>query len=391
MLKSLFESKGYRVTHNLKARGRSGTEHQIDLFLEYEEPLRTSRTVVEAKAYDKPVDKDRVMKLIQIVEDVGADSGILVTTSRFTPGALSIARGRNIDIWDRERLTSLMGELKLSALGDQPVAEFAPSISVVQPVLSIEDAQNQGQAQVEMLAKGGFLGAGKVIETLEKAELLLYPFFEVTAKVRVRHVEKTGLLSKREVATEAPVTVSFDAISGELVVASDEGVGFPFSHLPMLSAEELRVLKSVPSSFALNVIVGLGYSAYKARGIVSGLSGKGLLQTVVSGRYTHYKLTVKFPSDPTTLPSISSCHKPQDELPSEATRVPPRIDAGTAAKTVEDYWGGNVASVSTVYYPFYLLQYRTSDGGIRYEYLDALTGKANQILAKKRVLKTSKV
>ena len=42
-ISDLFSSKGYEVKHNIKLKGRSGVEHQIDVYAEYKAPLHTSR------------------------------------------------------------------------------------------------------------------------------------------------------------------------------------------------------------------------------------------------------------------------------------------------------------------------------------------------------------
>ena len=60
--------------------------------------LHLSRIVIECKAYDTPINKDIVMKLIQEVSDFGVDRGILVTTPYFTPDAVSTANGYNVDL-----------------------------------------------------------------------------------------------------------------------------------------------------------------------------------------------------------------------------------------------------------------------------------------------------
>ncbi|MEM1831719.1 MAG: hypothetical protein QXJ97_09360 [Desulfurococcaceae archaeon] len=44
----LFLSRGYDVKHNVKLRGRSGVDHQVDVYVEYRAPLHVSRIVVES-------------------------------------------------------------------------------------------------------------------------------------------------------------------------------------------------------------------------------------------------------------------------------------------------------------------------------------------------------
>jgi Holliday junction resolvase len=69
-LAELFKQKGYHVTHNIKMKGRSGAEHQIDVLAQYSTPLHTSTIIIEAKSHQNNIDKDTVMKLIQIQQDL---------------------------------------------------------------------------------------------------------------------------------------------------------------------------------------------------------------------------------------------------------------------------------------------------------------------------------
>jgi len=73
----IFRAKGYKVKHNFKLIGCSGVEHQIDVYAEYKAPLHTSG-IIECESYNKPVDKDIVMKLVYEVEDLGVNKGILI-------------------------------------------------------------------------------------------------------------------------------------------------------------------------------------------------------------------------------------------------------------------------------------------------------------------------
>ncbi|AGK61147.1 hypothetical protein Asulf_01147 [Archaeoglobus sulfaticallidus PM70-1] len=148
LVAQLFKSKGYDVMHNVKLKGRSGVEHQIDVYAEYKCPLHLSRIVIECKAYDTPINKDIVMKLIQEVLDLGVDRGILVTTSYFTPDAVSTANGYNVDLWDYTKLTSLVGNIEL------PSVEPVSNVFYIEPKLSAEQSKKVAEKQVRGYLEG---------------------------------------------------------------------------------------------------------------------------------------------------------------------------------------------------------------------------------------------
>lgn len=158
-LHNLFKSKGYDVIHNVKKRGRSEAEHQIDVFAEYRCPLHTSQVIIEAKAYDSPINKDRIMKLIQIVDDLGVDRGIIITTSHFTPDAIKTAEGHNATLWDRKHLVKLLGELEITAVQKGLPKKIQITESVVKPHLSIDVARKIIIDRLNKAASGGLARA----------------------------------------------------------------------------------------------------------------------------------------------------------------------------------------------------------------------------------------
>jgi hypothetical protein len=53
LVANLFKAKGYDAKHNVKMRGRSEVEHQIDVYAEYKAPLHVSKIIVECKSYER--------------------------------------------------------------------------------------------------------------------------------------------------------------------------------------------------------------------------------------------------------------------------------------------------------------------------------------------------
>jgi len=387
LLSQTFEEKGYKVLHNVKRKGRSGVEHQIDVLAQYVTPLYTSTAVIEAKSYDTPIDKDRVMKLIQIVDDIGADRGIIVTTSEFTPSAIKTAEGHNIDLWDRQRLVELLGEARLQAAEKAVERGAVPTGQYVSFSVGLQDIWNLVESQIDERRRGGFLGVGKVHEELQGIHKRYYPYYEAQVLVTVTEVRKTGLLSKEKISKLAKTSVSVDAMTGELVTLTQEGLAYPYGYLPRLTEDELNVLKACGGKpFTQGGVMGLGYSSGKVRRIVNGLVNKGVL-SVAKGRPVVYSPRVPFPYDPTALKSITEVNAAGRDLEKDIEVWTPKADPGTVMNTLESCWAGcKVAEVTSIYYPYYFAVIKMEDGSIRFEWFDGVTGKENQALRARTVI-----
>lgn len=380
----LFKSKGYEAFHNVKRKGRSGAEHQIDVLAEYRSPLHTSQVIVEAKSYDAPIDKDRIMKLIQIVDDLGADRGIIVTTSYFTPGAIQTAEGHNVELWDRERLVRLLGEIEITAVEKGLPEKIAVSERIVKPRLSIDEARNIIQRRLNEKARGGFMGIGKVVERLEGMSILYYPYYEVALQAAVLEEQKTGLFSKRRVKMTVNTMVCVDSLTGELVTLDEEGVTYLFGYLSQLDEEEIRVMRAA-HSFTAASLTGLGFSEYKARKIAARLASKGVVKAYRPKRGPMvYKLQVSFPDDPRILKSISNLYSVQEKIEADMKFTAPGCDASAVIRALKSYWDeATVKNLFTTYYPYFACMLLAEDGSRRVEMLDAVTGLINVELGKR--------
>jgi len=379
-LYELFRAKGYNVSHNVKKAGRSGAEHQVDVLAEYKCPLHVSRIVIEAKRHDAPIDKDRVMKLIQIVDDIGADKGIIATTSYFTTGALKTAEGHNIELWERDHLVRLLGEVEITDMGMGAKAELIPEEKAVLTKMDRDAAHGIMSKIIEERAKGGFLGVGKVIEEIENITLVFRPYYDFRLETVVREEEKRGLLKKERIRKVIAVTTSVDATNGKIAVLTEGGITYPYPYLTLLDADEARVIRVVRDSwFALDNVMALGFTQGKSQRILRNLVGKGVVEQGKSGRRTIYKLKFQFP-DPRILRSISEVYQIQSFKRGEFELMPPHIEANHARKMLETVWEGvDIKQVETVYYPFYICSLARQDGSKRVELIDGVTGELLQI------------
>jgi hypothetical protein len=381
-LTELFKKMGYDVIHDTKKAGMSGAEHQIDVLAEYRCPLHTSKVIIEAKSYDQPIDKDRIMKLIQVVSDLGADRGIIVTTSYFTPEAIKTASGHNVELWNREQLAKLLGEIEISASEKGLPTEIAVKERVVKFNLSVQDAEKIEKNTIEERAKGGFLGAGKIIERLDSISLQYFPYYEAEIQASVSEIEKTGLLSKRTVSKLVTVRINLDAQNGDITNVTEEGLSSPYPFLKHLNEDEIRVLKSMKEGgwYGSKSVTGLGFSEGKARKILSGLATVGAVKIGRGNRgVTIYQPQVAFPSDPRILRSISDALNVQEIPKTEATFISPKIEAIDIIKRIECYWNAKVNNVSVLFYPYYICNLATQDGSQRTDRIDAISRKLKEL------------
>lgn len=96
------DSRGYEkieVKHNLKIRGKSGLEHQIDVFWEFVLGSVHYSTIIEVKDWQNKVKKSDLMAFTEKIKDIpGFPTGIYVSRSGFQRGALEWAKLNGIKL-----------------------------------------------------------------------------------------------------------------------------------------------------------------------------------------------------------------------------------------------------------------------------------------------------
>jgi len=380
----LFKQKGYHVTHNVKLHGRSGAEHQIDVLAEYNAPLHTSRIIIEAKSYEANIDKDIIMKLIQIQQDISADRAILATTSEFTPGALQTAsQYANLELWDRAKIASLLGEMQLIDTSDGVKQTPTNSIKMILAQVDQSTIEQYAKVQAEKRSKGGFLGRGKVEEKFLAAERFLYPYYDIDMEAQTYQVEKTGWRSKEKVVKKIRSRTSVDANTGALVFVTDNGLSYAYSFLNGLSDEEIRLLYYVSEvkAFEKRELSALGWSTGKINKVVNSLAGQGVLR-MIQARPAVYASAYAYPSDPSIFVSLMEKYPVVDSLTNDK-KVEKLVPPASIVTAFQSYWAScNVLSIDLVYYPYYGVIYERPDGSKRTEVVDGITGQRQERLEK---------
>ena len=83
--------KSFHIEHNKKIQTHDGI-YQIDIYAEFVVLNVQMRMLIECKKYDKPVGRDKVEVLANRLQSIGAQKGILISTSGFQSGAARYAK-----------------------------------------------------------------------------------------------------------------------------------------------------------------------------------------------------------------------------------------------------------------------------------------------------------
>jgi restriction system protein len=95
-------------------------------------PIRGGKIVVQVKRYRNTVPPTAVRDLYGTVQDVGANKGVLVTTSRFGPGSHTFANGKPLELISGSELVDLLHRHGLRGrLGDGARQSAVPSTPTV--------------------------------------------------------------------------------------------------------------------------------------------------------------------------------------------------------------------------------------------------------------------
>lgn len=88
-----------KVSHNVKIRGKSGVQRQIDVLVEDRVGQYDIRIIIDCKDYKTPVDIKGVEECSRLFEDVSAQRGVIVCPAGFTKNAKARAQQLQIDLY----------------------------------------------------------------------------------------------------------------------------------------------------------------------------------------------------------------------------------------------------------------------------------------------------
>lgn len=101
-----FRSLGCHAQVEAKIIG-ARAEHKIDVWVRFTKFGLETKWVIECKDWNSAVPKEKVLALKSIVEDVGADRGILISAAGFQSGAVRVCEKTNITLTDLDGMKEI--------------------------------------------------------------------------------------------------------------------------------------------------------------------------------------------------------------------------------------------------------------------------------------------
>ena len=98
---TLGKNKGIKIIcygNDCKCEGKSGVKHQIDVLFSFSDGIHEYKTAIECKYWNTKVNKDVIMKLIEILDDCKINKGIVVSKMGFTEDAIKFAENKGIEL-----------------------------------------------------------------------------------------------------------------------------------------------------------------------------------------------------------------------------------------------------------------------------------------------------
>jgi len=160
----LFRSVGCSADEDHKVTGVRG-EHKVDVYVNFKALSVECSWIVECKHWNSNVTKEKVLTLQSIVQDVGADKGVLVAKKGFQSGAIRSAQKSNIVLTNLEDLRRYIDD-EIKTSGWKALTRRTQYLSW-RLLNANRDTRNYGDigfvAMIEMKIKDALFGSGRMV------------------------------------------------------------------------------------------------------------------------------------------------------------------------------------------------------------------------------------
>jgi len=94
----------FDIQTRVRARDKSGIEHEIDVLGKKKEAFGEVTLAVECKNHVEPIDIKEIRNFNDKLSSLGYSKGLFISTGGFTPPALNYANSVGIELWDNAKL-----------------------------------------------------------------------------------------------------------------------------------------------------------------------------------------------------------------------------------------------------------------------------------------------
>ena len=254
--------KTTKVQHNVKLNGRSGQEHQIDVYWEYEIAGTKHRVAIECKNYKKNVAIGKVRDFYGVLCDLNNVSGIMVTKVGFQKGSKEYASEYGISLKELRTPNpgeAIIGEVEMNFdisvrrclfLVDADYAETDKfSVTKYKHFLDWMSLNNESSwinathIPLELIDRNIINSNGTTITTLEKIEEelpkdsdsdIVFKYEDAYVNTRWRKIKINEIKYEYEYKNEKKIiaidaqdfvkAILKDALNGEIKLIANKGV-----------------------------------------------------------------------------------------------------------------------------------------------------------------------
>ncbi|MEW6265857.1 MAG: restriction endonuclease [Thermodesulfobacteriota bacterium] len=143
------------VERDVNIKGRSGVDHQIDVFWKFKQATIEHTVLIECKNYSSAITLEKVRNLFAVIHDIGNCIGLMVTKTGYQSGASEFAKYYGISLKLLRKPTDddwkgIIKEIRLRITAKAPVSTFEKPISTY---LVIESSSDDQKIRLDNLKK----------------------------------------------------------------------------------------------------------------------------------------------------------------------------------------------------------------------------------------------
>jgi Restriction endonuclease len=124
-----FRQIGCVAEEDISVKG-ARAEHDVDVLVTFDSYGFKVKWILECKAWNTNIPKEKVLALKSIVEDVGADKGLIICKNGFQPGAIKSAVHTNIELVSLDELKRVIASSIIPFISFPRLIPFATSTEV---------------------------------------------------------------------------------------------------------------------------------------------------------------------------------------------------------------------------------------------------------------------